>query len=171
MLVVTSAILGALIGAVLAFAVHGLTWQVRFRSLALTIGLGLLGAGTFAYFAVELFSPFIGLPIIFPVLFLVLVLAAVSFLVIVQSRAIALPWWRLAAAQFVNVLLLFILVLGSVWLRDALVLRLYPDYGEAAFELIHTAQTWLAAALILGVFALDTLRGFRPGGSSPRQSL
>lgn len=65
-------------------------------------------------------------------------------------------------------LLLFVLVLASVYLRDALVTRFYPDYGEVAFMLLHTAQTWLAVALILGVFALEVIRSFRPGGLTAR---
>jgi hypothetical protein len=163
-------ILGALVGLAAAFAVHRLTCRLRFRYPALTTGLGILGAVLFTVFSVQLLSPYLGIPLVFPILFVVISLAIILLLVIFQSRSLEMPWWRVAAAQFVNVLVLFFLVLLSVWLRDALVSRLYPVYGEVAFQVIHAAQNWLAVALVLGPVLLEFYRGLQPGRMSPGEA-
>ena len=163
MLIVIFSIFGALVGLAAALAVHWLTWRLRFGFPILTIGLGLLGAVLSAYFAVELFSPYLGLPVIYSIVIVAVVLSIIAFLVVRQSRILGLPWWKVAAAQFVNALFLFVLVLGSVMLRDELISRFYPDYGEFAFDLIYSTQTWLAVTLIFSLPVLETMRTFGLG--------
>jgi hypothetical protein len=120
-------------------------------------------------FSVQLLSPYLGIPLVFPILFVVISLAILLLLVIFQSRSLEMPWWRVAAAQFVNVLVLFFLVLLSVWLRDALVPRLYPVYGEVAFQVIHAAQNWLAVTLVAGVVLQEAIPAFWTGRPSRRR--
>jgi hypothetical protein len=149
---------GAIIGGAIGYGAHHLTWRLRLNNRSFTLGLGLVGALLFTALMVQLFSPYLGIPLIYPLLLLGFVLAAVTFLAISQSRRFQMPLLITFAAQFANVLLAILLVLASTILRDWLISLLYPKYGETAFALIYSFQSWLAIALILGLLAAEVVR-------------